>query len=263
MVAEPAEVAPGEPTDVRVLVAGADGTVIEPQAYYSLCLSPKPPAENGAVNSVCWADAYVPVGGPGASQRVVVPKDACARFGPDTPSGGELRPRDADATGGYFQPVRIAIPELAAFGFVRIRCALPNAAADVALSFKKAYQPNVNPTLSSLALAAGGAALSPDAVPRDADVILSVDWGASAETFLRYDRDALALVEEREAMRVSWFVTAGELEADATGRDANDAATSTEVGWRSPTEPGLVHLWAVVRDSRGGAAWVELDVTVL
>lgn len=263
VVAEPAEVAPGDPVEVRALVAGVDGTVVDPQAYYALCLSPKPPAENNAVNPVCWADAYVPVGGPGATQRVVVPEDACARFGPDTPPGGELRPRDADSTGGYFQPVRVAIPELAAFGFVRIRCALPDAAADVALAFKDAYQPNANPTLSVISAAVDGEVVDRAAIVRDAEVTFAVDWGPSAEMYLRYDRDALALVEEREAIRVSWFVTAGELAADATGRDPDDIETFTRVTWRAPADPGAVHLWAVARDSRGGVAFVELDVTVL
>ena len=73
----------------------------------------------------------------------------------------------------------------------------------------------------------------------------------------------VALVPQREALRVSWFASAGVFDHDVTGRDAEDVALSTVNGWQAPTTPGIVHLWLVLRDSRGGVDFGEflLDVT--
>jgi hypothetical protein len=62
-------------------------------------------------------------------------------------------------------------------------------------------------------------------------------------------------------MRVSWFSTAGTFASDRTGRAADDRATFTDNAWTAPEEVRTVHLFAVLRDDRGGVTWSTLAVT--
>jgi hypothetical protein len=255
---EPPESKPGDDVAYDVLVASPGGTVEDPAAYWAFCLTPKPVAENNSVNEVCWADAYSPIGGPGATVTAATPEDACKLFGPETPPG-DYRPRDPDATGGYYQPVRVAIPELAAFGFERITCSLPNAPADIALEFRDRYRPNQNPVLADLSSL--GAPL--DAVPAGAAVELEIGWTPdSAEAFPVFDPAAQALADRREALRASWFATGGTFNADRTGRAEDDPVTFTRNTWTAPAEAGVVHLWIVLRDSRGGVDFAAYEAVV-
>jgi hypothetical protein len=105
-----------------------------------------------------------------------------------------------------------------------------------------------------------------DALPRDRAVTLVARWGASsAERYLAFDPGSQAVRERRESMRVSWFVTAGTIENHHTGRSEDDPETSVTTTWRPPPQPvsgGRVHLWAVLRDSRGGASAVYQELRV-
>lgn len=260
IIAEPPEAKPGDTVQFRVLVASPSGTITEPQAYWALCLTPKPPAEENAVAEACWARDYRPVGGPAASLDITIPEDACTLFGPALTSA-DVRPRDADRTGGYYQPVRVAIPELAAFGFARIRCALPNAAAEVTLAYSERYRDNTNPAILAVDAFMEGEDIGLDAVPPGAALELRVKWDAAAkERFVVYDPNAQSLEEMDEEMRVSWFVTSGALSTDITGEDTT-GGTST-VTWTAPQAEGFVSIWIVLRDSRGGGDFLELPVTL-
>ena len=90
-------------------------------------------------------------------------------------------------------------------------------------------------------------------------------WSAdTVETFPVYNIQSASLSPQREAMRVSWFATAGELEHDVSGRAADDLALTADNDWTAPATAGPVHLWLVLRDSRGGVDFAEflLDVTL-
>jgi hypothetical protein len=255
---EPPESSPGEEVTYEVLVASPAGTLLEPEAYWALCLTPRPLAENNSVNDACWREAYLPIGGPSRTITAATPEDACQLFGPETPPG-DYRPRDPDITGGFYQPVRVAIPELAAFGFERVTCNLANAPADIAVDFRERYLPNRNPELT--ALTARDADLA--AVPAGARVELELGWTPeSAEVYPVFDAAAQALVDRREALRVSWYATAGSFEADRTGRGEDEAETFTRNTWTAPAEPAAVHLWVVLRDSRGGVSFSAHDAVV-
>jgi hypothetical protein len=181
-----------------------------------------------------------------------LPSDGCLRFGPDTPPG-DFRPRDPDATGGYYQPVRADIDALVAFGMSRITCKLPTAPAEIAREYDLRYAANRNPTLDPIALAT---------VPADSDVTLTASWPADAvEHYLYYDPFVQRLVERREAMRVSWFATSGALAVDGSAVAETDFATSVTPTWHTPPA-GDAWLWFVLRDSRGGIAWQSLQVTL-
>jgi hypothetical protein len=103
-----------------------------------------------------------------------------------------------------------------------------------------------------------------DQVPAGKEVVLRTGWASTdAETYLMFDTGSLTLVERREALRVSWFVTRGSLTDEVTGRAEDDLATTTETTWLSPSESGVAHVWLVLRDSRGGGDFATYDPEVL
>src|SRR5688572_2520182 len=84
-----------------------------------------------------------------------------------------FRPRDADGTGGYYQPVRATVDDLdlVGFGLTRIQCNLPTAPPLVAAEYRNEYVRNVNPSLSGVDIDGDPAA----SAPADTDVALTVD----------------------------------------------------------------------------------------
>jgi hypothetical protein len=255
---EPPETKPGEGAQYTLLVASPAGAVAAPAASYAFCATAKLLSENGAVTAACASGESVrPVADPASA---VTPPDACAIFGPEIASA-DLRPRDPDPTGGYYQPLRVAVrgPDagpLVAFGFVRLSCDLKSAPIEAAREFAERYRPNRNPTLSPL-----DPPLS--AVDRGARVVLRAAWPPeSAEAYVAFDPASQSVAPRREAMRVSWFSTGGSFESDRTGRAEDDPASFTENAWTAPDVPGAVHLWRVLRDSRGGVAFDEVVVEV-
>jgi hypothetical protein len=101
-----------------------------------------------------------------------------------------------------------------------------------------------------------GGALTPGA-----RVTLVAGWAeGSAEAYPVVDPLADALVIQRESLQVSWFVTRGSLDAGVT---VAGAATSSANGWTVPPTAGPVHLWVVLRDSRGGSDFAEQVLQVV
>jgi hypothetical protein len=257
ITSEPPEVLPGATATLTALVASPKGPLTTVPAW-SLCDAPKPPTVDNAVADGCVEDQVLPLGD-GASITAPIPMDACRTFGPDVASAG-FRPRDPDPTGGYYQPIRAAVPSLdLAFGFTRITCNLANAPGDVAQQYKTTYVANTNPTLTALTL--DGAL--PASVAPDSDVTLSIGWPADAvESYLYYDQTSQTLITRRESMRVSWFATAGALAVDASAVSESDSATSVSTTWHTPSSGGPAFLWVVLRDSRGGIATASAALTV-
>jgi len=83
-----------------------------------------------------------------------------------------------------------------------------------------------------------------------------------AERFLNFDLASQCLLDAREAIGVAWFATGGAFDDDRTGRTDTDTTTTSDNGWQAPTQPGVVTLWVVLRDSRGGAGWAEYQLDV-
>ncbi|MCC6644322.1 MAG: hypothetical protein IT374_01965 [Polyangiaceae bacterium] len=255
VIAEPPESGPGEAVAYRAVVASPSGPVDGAAATWGFCATPKPLTDNNLVASACLVDAR-PIADPA---RAETPRDACRSFGPDPPPGG-LRPRDPDVTGGFYQPVRVALGAERAFRLQRVSCSLPSAPLDVAVAFAAAYRPNERPVVRELSLTAEGAPIAPgDRVPGGATIGLRVSWDASAEEpYVVYDPVARALSGRTEALAVTWFVSGGEVADEVTG---GAAAHSSETSWRAPAA-GRAWVWAVLRDERGGvdAAVAEVDV---
>lgn len=260
---EPPEVKPGEVARYSLLVASPDGPVATPAASWAFCTTPKLLTENGAASAACSKDAASPLADGAPELEAAMPANACAVFGPEVASA-ELRPRDPDVTGGYYQPLRIRIAGAdETFGLERIGCALANAAADVTADFGRRYAPNVNPELGPLAAMFEGEPVALDAIPAGAKVTLRTSWPeTSAERYVVYDLASRSLLERRETMRVSWFATAGTFESDRTGRAEDEVETFTENVWTAPSEARTVHVFLVLRDARGGVAFATHTVSM-
>jgi hypothetical protein len=249
--AEPPEAAPGTAIVVTPLVASPTGTLGAAPIDWAFCASPKPLAENDVVGADCLAGGVRPIGA-GATATATLPDDACVLFGPEPPPGA--RPRDADVTGGFYQPLRAKLGASPTISLLRVSCKLGAADADVAADFSARYRANRNPKVS---------ATVPAQVAPGARVDLRASWNeGDAEAYVAFDPASQTVKDRRESMRVSWFVTSGALDADRTGRDEDDLTTSSDNGWVAPTTPGLVHVWIVLRDSRGGVDFASADVTV-
>jgi hypothetical protein len=68
---------------------------------------------------------------------------------------------------------------------------------------------------------------------------------------------------QREGMEVAWYTSGGTLTNGSTGRSGTDLTTRTSVGFTTPVSAGPLHLWVVLRDSRGGVDFTEVDATVV
>jgi len=260
--AEPPESSPGQTATYRALVATPEGEAQAITFQWSFCAAPKPLTENNSVSAACLGDQVRPLEGVFVEIQAATPTDACELFGPDTPPG-DFRPRDADETGGFYQPLRLRALGQTAFGLERITCNLPNAPLDVAVDLTKRYVPNRNPTLLPIHAQKDGEEISPTALAAGEDVVFEVSWAeADAEAFLAFDPNMQSLSLRREAMRVSWFATAGAFEHDVTGRTEEDESTSTSNPFRAPAEPGPIFLWIVLRDSRGGLDFAGYTIDV-
>lgn len=264
---DPAEQSPGSGVTLRAFVVGPDGAETPPLAW-SLCRTPTPATENDAVDPSCLAaDGTTALGTTPAALPVTMPGDACRLFGPDAPPpmAGQPppEPRAPDVTGGYYQPVRVVLGDAATIAPVRVRCALAGASMDVAAAFAARYTPNINPTLTPLSATVDGQPVALDALPAGRDVTFTVGWSeGSPETYPVLDPQAQVLVDHREAMTVSWYVTAGTLAAERSGRGEDDAALTTDDVWTAPATPGPAHLYVVLRDSRGGVDFAAYDLAV-
>jgi hypothetical protein len=297
---DPAEVDPkaADPTvHYEALAVDSNGRVpnadITSPLLWSVCDQPKPPTESNSVSAACLDQVALPgiVGNSPTTFSAAAPSNACELFGPLPPQPAEgqppIRPRDPDVTGGYYLPIRVGllVPDdlrrvgmatddsLIAFQLQRIYCGLANAPGPPIHDYGANYKLNQNPVIASLTLqtpgsdpvvvpplAAGGA---PFPVAAGQTVTLTASWPAdSVENFPAWDVLQRALVYHNEAMRVSWYATAGSFEHDITGRGESETETFAENTWK-PGVPGPVHLWIVLHDSRGGTdfAAYDLDVT--
>ncbi len=104
--------------------------------------------------------------------------------------------------------------------------------------------PNRNPTIASFTVSLGAG--------RDDEALVSLDAAeGSAET---------TPGGTEEELFVSWFATAGTFAHD---RSFAPGPLRFEGTWTPPGDtPADVHLWAVLRDGRGGIAWADQTVVV-
>ncbi len=279
--ADPAEQTPGQSVTLSTLYVDETGELASGPYDWAFCTARNPLANLGPVSPACAERSGTVFAelGSAATASSDVPLDACRQFGPDVPSAQPNeppgRPVDPDATGGYYQPVRLAAGAQIAVGLVRITCDVPGATPDQTTALSAHDHPNVNPaidsltdpTLGTLAVESAGA----NAVARSQRLELTAHWAAcdpsatsctGSESYAFLDPQTHAVVYTREAIRVAWFATGGTFDDDSTGRAATDPTPTTDDGWTAPATRGTVHLWAVIRDDRGGVGWASYVMNV-
>jgi hypothetical protein len=255
--AEPPEVAPGASVMLEALAVDPAAAVDPSTTAWTLCHTPKPPSENRVVAPDCLAPAVMP-DATGDPASIAIPTDVCTVFGPDVPQPlpGQptTRARDPDATGGYFQPVTVALGGAVAIGLERVTCGLPEASLADARAFLAAYRANQNPSLAGLAFSADdGSPIDPGAIAAGSHVTIQATWLPGAvETFPVFDRQSRTIVSTAETLQAAWYVTGGVLEEPAT-TITDPAAITTSTGWTAPAGDATVQLALVLRDSRGGS----------
>lgn len=262
--AEPAEVRPGRAINYLALIAMPleSDRALEPA--WSYCNATKPLSENNAVSAQCLGTSFMVPLGNGLAIDTSMPTTACGTFGPDTARGGH-RPHDPDATGGYYQPLRVVLGDSApSFYLSRILCNLASAPSEQAVQFAQAYLPNSNPRVEALETRAAGHVVALDQIPADADIQLALSWPAQdSESYAYYELQSQTVVTRREAMDATWYATSGTFASFSTGRSEDDPVTQSDNTWHSPAELGPVHLWVVLRDSRGGIGFGDYRLTVV
>ncbi len=201
---------------------------------------------------------------------MLVLSDACARFGPNPPpTEGDTapqRPADPDASGGYFLPVRAEADGAAAFGALRIRCDLPGVTRAIFDAFEERYFANEPPAIDRVLLGSGAPVSLEDVttVSPNAETAITVELpSGAAEPYVRYDSADGVLVDEREWLRVQWFITDGRLSAgQQTLFPSGAAPLVASTSWTAPSADATVHGWIVVTDARGGVVWTAFTVEV-
>ena len=171
---EPAETAPKSATPATVtwsaLYVGPDGDEDPAKLDWGLCIQRKPLAAAGEISPACLIPldedpdglSLIPLGG-GASVMALLPDDGCRQFGPNppVPKAGEPAPRptDPDATGGFYQPLRLAANEPSgpeySVGLTRISCGIARVSAEQVTDYQNRYRPNENPALLGVVVGPG------------------------------------------------------------------------------------------------------------
>jgi hypothetical protein len=277
VMGSPAEARPGATITYSFVLASPQGPVLDAEALWSLCETPKPPSESNSVSSACTGAPDAGVEATGQTFAAAIPTKACQLFGPIAPppvvGQPAIRPRDPDSTGGFYLPVQVWLPSqpngpLSGFAFERITCNLANAPSAIIAEYGSRYQANLDPDIDHAELIdAVGVQQSLDlggaSVVAGAEYTVEATFAAgAAESFPVYDPQAETLVEQAESLHLSWYVTAGAFEHDRTGVAAGEAATASHNRWTAPSEPGTVFVWLVLRDSRGGTSYKTYQVVV-
>ena len=92
---------------------------------------------------------------------------------------------------------------------------------------------------------------------------LDIDGGVSPGATVRLTPVTAPKDDPTKRYGFSFFATAGEISSlRSTDTTATGQSAPTWVDWTVPDAGGVVRLWVVVRDGRGGTAFLEREVTV-
>jgi hypothetical protein len=158
---DPAEAKPGAAVSFKALVVSPNGVMADAKIDWAFCSLQHAISDENDIASSCFvlkSDYLVSLGAAAPTAKGKLPANGCRQFGPDLPEAlpGQPpgRPTDPDPTGGYYQPVRLILPDGAGFvlgaGTTRLECGLPGATVDALVAFKKSYRANENPTFASV-----------------------------------------------------------------------------------------------------------------
>jgi hypothetical protein len=245
VLSEPAEATPGQNVRFTAVIVGGDASALS----WAFCTTPRSAVDNTSASPACATTLERAIVGDGPVVDAVVPGDACRVFGSETPAGRASNA--ADASGGYYQPVRVAFGTQVWVARQRIRCALPAAPLDTVREFAQNYRLNQPPVPTALHASLNGVEVPLDALPRVHELQLRLDC-LPGELYLHYQQGSAALRSEVERQSVAWFVSAGSISpAHALGLGT----------WQVPEGVNSAQIWPVLRDERGASAVFASEVT--
>ena len=153
VLAEPPDAQPGSTVLLRAIIASPEGPVETAEVRWLRCDEQTPFSQNESTGLSCLA--HLTTAPPGATTtQVTIPSSACSVFGPDVATAS-ARPRDPDATGGYYQPIGVELDGQGSFAFERLRCNPANVTSQIAQDYRRASRPNTNPVFSLLPFVGG------------------------------------------------------------------------------------------------------------
>jgi len=245
--------APGERATVRLLVAAAE---LEPAFGFALAACSAAP-RNGARGrcvSPPFAEIFVEnaeAAAPELELEVPADVDPSGRvlvWGVVCPNGSP-RPDRARCDGSDpGTPVQLEL-ELAHAGDVNLNPELQASSI--------AFDDEQWPELTAIERACTG--LGSIAVAPGSSHTISVTLDES-------DRDALPRPTEldpaRESLQLSHFVSAGDITRAFESIAWDSDELTRQVSWTAPSTPGLVRMWLMLRDFRGGGAFTTRSVCV-
>jgi hypothetical protein len=259
--AEPPESAPGATVTYTALVATPGGPAVADDLVWTFCTTAPTRAEAGPVSPTCIASSGAP-DAIGMTATLKTPADACRRFGPlgmpALNAAAVSQPLLPDATGGYYQPLRLAWQASLALALERLTCDPTGVSLDLAQAYRTARKANENPQLLGLtATIAGQPAIASIAPSSSVDLLAS--WSAdAAETYVTVDAEQAVLVTRTENLWVGWFANDGVIEHDVTKAEGTSATNR----WRAPAETGTYDVWTVLHDDRGGTDFLQTTFSV-
>ncbi|MSP59660.1 MAG: hypothetical protein EXR72_04840 [Myxococcales bacterium] len=255
---EPAELAPGQTGRLTVVFADPAGAGREVALDWSYCALPPAPTEGIAERCLTEAEgSHLVKIGAGETLPFTMPKVPTAPCGPIACPTTLGFP---DPTDGFYLSIRLDAragkDRIVAIFPLRYSLGLP-AFLDPRLGA------NLNPKLGDLMAAVNDArVIAPlgdgEMLSAGDRVVLQPSLPRSPETYLRLDPATMKAVEVEEALRLSWFATAGKFTSEHTGFDR----PATELAFEKTQAPGPVDLWVVARDDRGGVDFVHRTLMI-
>jgi hypothetical protein len=262
--AEPPESLPGGVVTYTAVAATGNGMDGNAEIVWAFCATPPAPTEDSPVSAACVAGEADTIA-TGIEVTLATPTDACRRFGPlgmPTQAGAAPpRPAPPDATGGFYQPLRLGWHDTVSVVRERLTCDPTGVSLDLAQAYRAARTSNHNPQLLPLVATIAGEPADLGALPPRAAVDLVASWPPeSVESYVTLDAGRATLDWASERLWVAWFVTAGALAADVS----QAAPIETTAGNRLtvPGTPGTFYLWAILHDDRGGTDFATVEMAV-
>lgn len=246
---ERAAPAPGESATFSLLVASPDS-----EQSYGYALSACSAALDRGTRATCAAPAFARASGNARTPSLdfevpaeIDPDGRVAILGVVCPAGA-ARADGAACDEGPSLPLELAL-ELGRGADANRNPELPAAA----LAFDDEPWPDL-PLPDGACLGLGLPELAPDSTHE-----LRVELAES-------DRDQLpatsSLEPTRETLQLSHFISAGDVTRAFETIAWNQDELSRRVSFTAPAEPGLVRIWFVLRDFRGGGAFASRAVCV-
>jgi hypothetical protein len=259
VVADPAEVAPGQTTTLTVITPDLPA----PVTYeWVVCTQPPPPGSS-SVDPLCleadMGDFLQPVAGDGPSAQVTMPADA----GPSTLGV-------PDVTGGFYIPVRVR----AQMGDQRV-----DTVYGLRLSLPQLEPMNHVPVIASAALVGEPLDASPMMVSElSADPNAPTPVAANSEPTFRLTLTPesfevypqltgappnTTITMATEKPRFFWYADAGQFTEDTTGADQPDTQLKLDDSQHHrPAIGDRINLFVVVHDDRGGTTFTHRYLVV-